>query len=445
MPKVTVLMPSLNVSAYIDQCMESVVSQTLHDIEIICIDAGSTDGTMDKLKKYSSMDKRIHLIYSDKKSYGYQLNLGIKAASGKYIGIVETDDIVEPDMFETLYNTAIKTEAEFVKGNYEQFIETKNGLRWYKRSTIPIKGSDMVGQIINPKQLPKLFVNDGYLWRGIYKSDLIKKVLLNESQGAAYQDIGFLYQIYSSASRAVYIDKVVYLYRQDNTNSSTFNTNGFHYMVNEYTYVEQFTKDKNREWKSIYYQKMLSQCIRRFQIMALSGRVWNEAKPDIERLRDCLSNAVNVGLLRVDDVDEHMWKLLELFLDDWKKVYFYYNSKFQQKLNILKNILRIIGNRKTVIFCCTEYGRFFHLLLEYKIPQTVIAYCDNNSKLWGTIEQGLAVMSPKDAVEKYSKAVFVIANQKSSDSIKKQLIELGIKEDNICVFAEKPDRIMFYF
>lgn len=102
MAKVSVILPSLNVGKYIGQCLESVVKQTLKDIEIICVDAGSTDGTLETINEYVERDSRVKLIVSDKKSYGYQMNLGISAATGTYIGIVETDDFVSENMYEDL-------------------------------------------------------------------------------------------------------------------------------------------------------------------------------------------------------------------------------------------------------------------------------------------------------------------------------------------------------
>ena len=97
-PKVSVIMPSLNVGKYIRESLTSVCNQTLKEIEIICVDAGSTDGTLEIIKEFAASDKRIKVIHSDKKSYGYQMNVGIHEAQGDYIGIVETDDAVLGDM-----------------------------------------------------------------------------------------------------------------------------------------------------------------------------------------------------------------------------------------------------------------------------------------------------------------------------------------------------------
>ncbi len=93
-PKVTVIMPSLNVVNYIEECLQSVINQTMEALEILCIDAGSTDGTLEILEKYAESDSRIKLLHSEKRSYGYQVNMGIKLAKGKYVAI--SDHLPEP-------------------------------------------------------------------------------------------------------------------------------------------------------------------------------------------------------------------------------------------------------------------------------------------------------------------------------------------------------------
>ena len=74
-PKVSIVIPSLNSIRYIEECLQSVLNQTLQEIEILCVDANSTDGTLEYLKELESKDKRLKVIVSDKKSYGYQMNL----------------------------------------------------------------------------------------------------------------------------------------------------------------------------------------------------------------------------------------------------------------------------------------------------------------------------------------------------------------------------------
>ena len=116
-------MPSLNVEPFIEECILSVINQTLHEIEIICVDAGSTDGTLDILNKYAQTDSRIKIYHSDKKSYGYQMNLGISKAQGQYIGIVETDDFIDEEMYETLYGLTDDGKMDIAKVNFYHYYD----------------------------------------------------------------------------------------------------------------------------------------------------------------------------------------------------------------------------------------------------------------------------------------------------------------------------------
>ena len=119
--KVSVILPSLNVSPYIEECLQSVRRQTLREIEILCIDAGSTDGTREIIAAHAAEDSRIRLLGSKIRSVGYQVNLGLTAARGEYIGIVETDDYIAPGMYELLYAAAQAHRAEIVLNDYQAF------------------------------------------------------------------------------------------------------------------------------------------------------------------------------------------------------------------------------------------------------------------------------------------------------------------------------------
>ncbi len=121
------VLPSLNVASYIRECLESVTRQTLKDIEIICVDSGSTDGTLEVIREFEAKDPRVKVIVSDKKSYGRQMNLGFDAATGEYLGIVETDDWVVPNMYEKLYKIAKRNQLDFVKADFYRFTVNPDG------------------------------------------------------------------------------------------------------------------------------------------------------------------------------------------------------------------------------------------------------------------------------------------------------------------------------
>lgn len=441
MPKVTVIMPSLNVVKYIKSSIESVLAQTLQDIEILVIDAGSDDGTMEILQKYAALDNRIRVIHSDRRSYGYQMNLGIALAKGEYIGIVETDDMINTTMYMTLYNTATETDADFVKGRAAFFSELTSGAEWHQPIGSPLN-ADLIGQVISPRVMPELLIRDIYLWTGIYKSKFVKQIILNETPGAAFQDQGFLFQTISSAEKAVYLDEIFYLYRQDNSGSSIYNQNGFHYLAGEYDYIEKFLTDKGEEWKSAYYQRMLNQCLGRFRTMAASGYFWKEAVPDMDILRSRLSKAVKDGVLRMDSIGNANRNLLQLFLRGNEDIYFYCEKEYRKKIEIILQLSEAVSHDQIIIFGGGRIGKYLHALLERERGRQIAAFCDNNYKLLDTDIQGITVLSPEDAARKYPNAAYIIANLNSVDKIRKQLQKLGISEEHIYLFQEKTDILL---
>ena len=105
--KVSIIVPAFNTEKYLPECLDSVVNQTLKDIEIICIDNCSTDNTLNILNEYAKKDSRIKVIANKvNKGVANSRNLGLDSASGEYVGFVDSDDFIELDMFEKLYKVA---------------------------------------------------------------------------------------------------------------------------------------------------------------------------------------------------------------------------------------------------------------------------------------------------------------------------------------------------
>lgn len=255
-PKVSIIMPSLNVVSYIRECIESVINQTLKDIEIICVDAGSTDGTLEILQDYAQRDKRIQLIISSKKSYGYQMNLGMDAAQGKYIGIVETDDYASPDMFEILYNEAEKHQADFVKTNYFWYT-TKPSIQNKPFNNLLACPKDV---IFCPMENKKIFTVTPSIWSAVYSKELLlkNKIRFNETPGASYQDTSFHFMVCTVSKRCYLIDKYLLHYRRDNENSSVNSAGKVYCISDEMHYYEEFLANRplDREQIEPFYMTL---------------------------------------------------------------------------------------------------------------------------------------------------------------------------------------------
>ena len=172
-PKVSIILPSLNVVSYIRECVESVLNQTLKDIEIICVDAGSTDGTLEILREFEAKDSRVKVLISDVKSYGHQMNMGFDAAHGEYLGIVETDDWVVPSMYRDLYKIVKKNELDFIKSDFYRF-KYKNGklTKDYNRLS---NDSSFYNRVLVPGEETQTFKFIMNTWSGIYRLDFLRQ------------------------------------------------------------------------------------------------------------------------------------------------------------------------------------------------------------------------------------------------------------------------------
>lgn len=238
-PKVSIVVPSLNSIAYIHECIDSILNQTLKDIEIICVDAGSSDGTLEVLREYERKDSRLKVIVSSKKSYGYQMNLGIKEARGEYLGIVESDDYIKENMYERLYEIAKKYDCEVVKADMMDFIRTENGEQ--ENTNHLLNWSNVLYHKKSNCKQDIRFLTESNIMNpsGIYNIKLIKKhnIKHNETPGAAFQDTGFWFQVQTLADSIYFLKEPLYYYRRDNTESSCNNTEKVYCICEEYDFI----------------------------------------------------------------------------------------------------------------------------------------------------------------------------------------------------------------
>ena len=117
-PLVSVIIPVYNVSRYLLQCLDSVISQTWRNLEIIIIDDGSTDGSGRICDQYADRDDRIKVIHSPNRGLSAARNLGLENLKGQYIAFVDSDDLIEPHAIETLIRTALLTESHIVTAGF---------------------------------------------------------------------------------------------------------------------------------------------------------------------------------------------------------------------------------------------------------------------------------------------------------------------------------------
>ena len=123
--KVSIIVPVYNVEKYLDRCMESLLNQTLKDIEIILVDDGSPDNCPQMCDEYAKKDSRVKVVHKANAGLGYARTSGLEVATGEYVAFVDSDDYVDLDAYQTMYNEAVRENADYVCCGYKRIAHGK--------------------------------------------------------------------------------------------------------------------------------------------------------------------------------------------------------------------------------------------------------------------------------------------------------------------------------
>ena len=360
MPLVSIIMPSLNVRQYIEKCLQSVVDQTLQNIEIICIDAGSTDGTREIINKYVLKDNRVKVIDSEIKSYGYQVNLGMYYASGKYIAIVETDDWIELNMFSILYELAEREKLDYIVADFDFVYELRNGNLARQRYKQFSNNDDIYVNVIGEKIKNKLRASYYLLWKGIYNKKFIidNNIRLHESPKAAFQDMGFLQQVKTYAKRAMYIDESFYRYRVGRKEASSCNTDGLIFYKKEFEWINNETnilKVMDKEYQKYYYQTMSISFVTKYA-QVVKALDWNYEDSRLtvpyEWFKEQLYEKIKHNFIKSDIYDDDTWNQLTTLIESGKKYTLHLKAMYDIRLSKISELKKY----RVIIFGCGKIG-----------------------------------------------------------------------------------------
>jgi len=245
-PVVSIVVPIFNVDKYLRQCLDSIIEQTLDDIEIICINDGSTDSSLEVLQEYSASDSRIVVISQENHGYGYALNRGIEMAQGIWLGIVESDDWIEKETFASLVLAATESNSQIAKANF--------WLEWtqlnQKSELFEYFSSEEDHKVIQPVDYMggEIFRRKPSIWSAIYSMELVKDngITFLETPGASFQDTSFTFKVFSLANQMVCLADAFVHYRQDNEASSINSKSKAYAVCDEYEEISRFvTKLQN--------------------------------------------------------------------------------------------------------------------------------------------------------------------------------------------------------
>ena len=342
-PKVSILVPVYNVEQYLEQCLDSLVNQTLKDIEIICINDGSTDSSPKIIEQYAANDSRILVIDKPNSGYGISMNRGLSEARGEYVGVVESDDFAELDMFENLYAAAQENDVQVVRGDY---FFTWSGLEQKDKPRSYYRKKDY-GRVLNPAVQHEVFRVRPAIWSGLYRRSFLEEHAIRflETPGASFQDTGFHLKVLMAADTLFLLNRPFLHYRQDNAASSVKVTTKIYTVVQELEsaldFLERFPAKRDtlrRVVQGISYQTF------RWNI----ARIAKEYRPEFcEFMHHWFSQAKEAGELERQYFADDLYSEVKILLAN--------PERYLRKINSATNA-RLASSGRNIHLTVRSYG-----------------------------------------------------------------------------------------
>ena len=282
MAKVSIIVPVYNTEQYLKECVESLLSQTLRDIEIILVDDGSTDNSAYMCDKFQAIDSRIKVIHKVNGGLSSARNAAIDICSGAYIGFVDSDDFVKSTMFEELYNSAIDNDSDIVMCA----LSTYNNDKVVEKLLPFEKNVYHKDEILDNFILPLLGRNDkdkipyleGFVCRQIFRKSTIEKLYFKSEREYFAEDVMFDFEVYPKCNKISVVNKSLYYYRYNEKSLSN------KYRSNVWDKLYKYLKEEDKLIENLMIRNNPSVKIRfnNLIIQFIIFSILNLSKPDCD-------------------------------------------------------------------------------------------------------------------------------------------------------------------
>jgi len=218
MDKISIIIPVYNVEPYVKRCLDSIINQTYKNLEVLIINDGSTDNSGHICDEYAAKDNRIRVIHKANGGLSTALNVGLINYTGDYFGIVDSDDWIEPDMYELLYDTAKRSNVPISVSGYYKSTDTES-VSMENLKLIPNGTISTENMLLYPLQRDDYMGFCGYVWNKLYNADIVKKSGLRFDENIRYgMDVLFFASVaLAGHCTGAYINKPLYHYYQRST------------------------------------------------------------------------------------------------------------------------------------------------------------------------------------------------------------------------------------
>ena len=322
MPKVSVIIPVYNVEEYLRECLDSVVNQTLKDIEIICINDGSTDSSLEILKEYAQKDNRFVILEQENQGAGAARNKGLEVAQGEYLYFLDSDDYIIKECLEELYikitetNSSICICKQFLKNNENEISIDDESLKidWLKNK--------LTFTALNFKKNIFQIASIG-IYTKLYEKDFIKKSNIKFQNIKTVNDVYFNYVAILSSKKITYINKPLIIYRLRTSNNLTSKRGkSFKNVILAYEEIYKFMLVKNifKDFKTSFYKRFSQAC-------------WAEV---------CLSNG-KIDFSLLNNQKSEFWKFYKKYSKPYKLKNIQYIFSLHNSIDKQYHVITILG------------------------------------------------------------------------------------------------------
>lgn len=248
MPKVSVIVPVYNTEQYLRECVDSLLKQTLTDIEIILVDDGSPDKSPFICDEYARLDSRVKVIHKENGGLSSARNVALDICQGEYIGFVDSDDFVEPTMFEELYNSAKNNDSDIsicALYNYNEENVVEKLLPFDKNF---YKDNEIIDAFLFPllgeNRSEKIQKIEGFVCRQLFKRKIIGNIRFKSEREYFAEDVMFDFDIYPLCKNISVVNKPLYFYRYNGESLSNKYRENVWKMLSNYLNAEYELLDK---------------------------------------------------------------------------------------------------------------------------------------------------------------------------------------------------------
>lgn len=291
--KVSIIVPVYNTSMYLEQCLNSLLCQSLEGIEIICVDDGSTDNSLQILQNFAQNDKRIRVLTQKNQGQSVARNLAMNVATGEYIGFIDSDDWIDEKMFEKLYQNAKKFDSNISMCSFTLFNE-KTGL---SSDSDPYFTLNLFPESFEDRSFSYKETYD-FIFRicvqpcnKIYKRDFLTQIGAKFPEGLFFEDNVFFYETFMQSEKNCLIKEPLYTYRVG-TGHSTVSGDEYKKLdfFEIFRLIEKFLKEKKlydgladyfvqykKNTLQYWYKKLTDEKIKEIYSKKLAEEIANEA------------------------------------------------------------------------------------------------------------------------------------------------------------------------